>query len=92
MGEKKTMYGMCRGCEQIVPRDEMRSVNINIFGDGVNVIDERVSVRLCPECYDSEYRRWKKLEWQVKMWTGNDIQSDPKLAAKCKHPISTLIR
>ena len=51
------MYGVCQGCDKLIPRDDMCSANINIYGEGVYVVNERVRVRLCKKCFDREHER-----------------------------------
>jgi hypothetical protein len=72
------------GCNKLVLRDNMKSSTITIYGDGVGVVDEKIRVRLCPSCSKEQYKRWKNLEWQVKMWTEEDILADPELAKICE--------
>ena len=83
MSENKRMYGLCRGCDRLVPRDDMISSNVHIYASGVDVTERRIRIRLCGVCYNTELARWEELDWQTRMWSEADIRNDRELADKC---------
>lgn len=57
-----TTYGKCSGCRRWVTRDEMLSINTDVY-DASN--RRRVfRQRYCPTCYEHEVERLTEIEWR----------------------------
>lgn len=78
-----TLFGQCRWCEQWVPRDTMVSVNVRVYGKGVQVVDVIIRLRMCSGCFDREIPLWKEKNWDGEMHRADEIRADKKLADKC---------
>ncbi len=73
-----TKYGYCKRCEKWVPRDDMGSINVDVYDENNN--ESRIRMRLCPECHQAEQVAMKKLEWENVLKMEHEIQMDPVLA------------
>lgn len=60
MGEH-TLFGFCSGCRKWVSRDEMLSINTNVYSAENNKVVIRQ--RYCPVCAREETERLKSREW-----------------------------
>jgi hypothetical protein len=70
MGEH-TLYGRCVGCGRWVPRDEMLSINTNLY-DAMNR-KTVVRHRYCPGCFDRERQRAQSMMWDHIVVSGRDL-------------------
>jgi hypothetical protein len=60
MGEH-TLFGFCSGCKEWVPRDEMLSINTNVYSAENNKVVIRQ--RYCPGCAREETARLESRQW-----------------------------
>lgn len=81
--EDETLFGLCRFCDKWVPRDNMKSANIRIYGSGVENIDRVIRLRICQGCYMGELERWESVEWRPLLVREDEIRNDEDLARKC---------
>ncbi len=55
--------GMCGSCRTWVPRDDMRSMNVNVFPPGFGKKPVTIRLRLCERCLASLTADMKAMEW-----------------------------
>lgn len=85
----RKVYGFCLGCEKYVPRDDMISTTLTVFGEGIDEKQERVRFRLCPECHKNQMKRWKtswnnnSIVWRNDIKSACEIMTNEKLASRC---------
>ncbi len=63
-------YAACKRCGVVVPRDEMRSVNVHFFTESES--RDIVRVRLCRECNMSMRQSIRAIEWHNELLPGPD--------------------
>lgn len=68
-----TNYGQCRACMRWWPRDEMLSINIEIF-DATNTLD-RVRLRLCPACHGQTSANMRQMNWKNELRTEGELRA-----------------
>jgi hypothetical protein len=70
-----TLFGLCSGCREWVPRDEMLSINTSVYSAENNKVIIRQ--RYCPVCAREETERLKGREWDHIVVTGQALAPMP---------------
>jgi len=71
-----TKFGLCRACDVWHPRDILLGMNLRAFpGDGDDV---RVTIRLCPKCFDEALHGLIGLQWDNRLLTLDELKNEPK--------------
>ena len=83
MKDYNKVYGFCRGCEKYVPRDDMISTNMTVYGKGVDEKEEIIRFRLCPSCHKKQMTKWKSIEWDYKIKHACEIMVSKYLSGQC---------
>lgn len=75
-----TKYGVCKGCNNWKKRDDMLSINVDVYDE--NQRKEIVRIRLCPECHEKFAEEIKRHEWDNRLMSEAELRSDVELAEK----------
>lgn len=57
------VYAECRMCGKMVKRGDMRAATITLFGKGVAEIEDKIKLRMCPDCWAAQVSHWKRCRW-----------------------------
>lgn len=68
------VYGRCGRCAKFLPRDEMRSASIHIYGGGVGNREDRIPIRLCPDCWGHMIDEWQAMRWTKRLFSKDEIE------------------
>lgn len=73
MGDQ-TKYGYCVVSEKWVPRDEMLSINVKVYGaDGDEI---KIPIRLAPDAFEGVVERFKDLAWDNELMTAAELKEE----------------
>jgi len=81
-----TSFGFCSGCRKWVPRDEMLSINTDVYSAENNKVIIRQ--RYCPTCAKEETERLESRQWDHIVVTAKELAPMPDGSA----PSDELIR
>ncbi len=73
MGDQ-TKYGYCVVSERWVPRDEMLSINVKVYGaDGE---ETKIPIRVSPDAFEGVVDRFKDLAWDNELMTAAELKEE----------------
>lgn len=78
MGDN-TKYGFCRGCQTWKKRDDMLSINVDVYDRFQN--KELIRIRMCPLCHSEFVKMLKGRQWNNELVTEKEIKMDIEMAS-----------
>lgn len=70
-------HGLCKGCGRWVPRDEMQSINVDVYDSGQKA--RKIKIRLCPPCYSKKVAELDEFKWQGLMKHEYEIKLEQEI-------------
>lgn len=81
MNSNKTKYGVCAGCMVWYPRDLMLAINAKCYDE--NNLEEKVQIRMCPDCFHKSVENLRQISWDNNLVDGEKmaemLSNDPTI-------------